>query len=52
MKVGDLVQWTTAHGVVWFGIITKRSSRYRFYVEWVSGKQGWAHVDSLEVVCK
>ena len=52
MQIGDLVQWTTAHDAVWFGIITKRSSPYRFHVEWTSGKQGWHHVDSLEVVCK
>ena len=52
MKIGDLVQWQTAHGVMWYGVIIKRSSTYRFHVEWASGKQGWFHRDSLEVVCK
>ena len=53
MQVGDLVWWYNKYAdVVWCGIITKRSSPYRFHVEWVSGKQGWFHVDDLEVVCK
>ena len=53
MKVGDLVQWHNKYAdVIWCGIITKRSSQYRFHVEWVSGKQGWFHVDDLEVICK
>jgi hypothetical protein len=52
MQVGDLVKHSGMNDVVWFGIITKRSSPYRFHVEWTFGKQGWFHVDSLEVVCK
>ena len=53
MKVGDLVKWYNKYAdVIWYGIITKKSSPYKFYVEWVSGKQGWAYVGNLEVVCK
>ena len=51
VKVGDLVRWYNKYAdVIWGGIITKRSSPYRFHVEWVSGKQGWFHVDDLEVI--
>ncbi len=51
MQVGDLVQWKGArYGEAWYGIITKRSSPYRFHVEWPSGSQGWFHLDDLEVV--
>ncbi len=53
MQVGDLVRWYNKYAdVVWLGLITKRSSPYRLHVKWVSGKQGWFHVDDLEVVCK
>ncbi len=52
MQVGDLVKWKGDLGTTWCGIITKRSSPYRFHVEWPSGSQGWFHADDLEVVCK
>ena len=54
MQVGDLVRtrWERDAHVIWCGIITKRSSPYRFHVEWTFGKQGWFHIDNLEVVCK
>ena len=52
MQVGDLVQWKGELGSMWYGIITKRRSPYRFYVAWPSGAQGWFMVDDLEVVCK
>ena len=54
MKVGDLVRWyIDIDDVIWYGVITKRSSPYRFHVEWAFGKQGWFHGDDLEVVsCK
>jgi hypothetical protein len=66
MKIGDLVKlkgdWVQVNP--WmkgtelddspeeYGIITKRSFPYSFHVEWAFGKQGWYHVDRLEVVCK
>ena len=51
MKIGDLVRWYNKYAdVMWYGVITKKSSSYKFYVEWTSGKRGWTHVDSLEVV--
>ena len=52
MKIGDLVQWAGAKERGWYGIITKRSSPYSFYVVWPSGAQGWFMVDDLEAVCK
>jgi len=49
MQIGDLVKHTGLrfHRL---GIITKRSSPYRFHVEWTSGEQRWYHVDNLEVI--
>ena len=50
MKVGDLVKRANVLGSKKIGLITKRSSPYRFHVEWASGEQRWYHVDNLEVI--
>ena len=50
MKVGDLVKRADVLGSQKIGLITQRSSPYRFHVKWASGEQHWYHVDNLEVV--